>query len=110
MLFERATSLEKNFANTLGPEKIRRSQFFKANFDGFWQFSQKVLKIQKLYIPHWKALIFSSLEQERHGAWLTPKNRYATFNESRTVFTKKVVAGKWVRPRPMSLNLQIADN
>ena len=30
--------------------------FSEANFDGFGQFSQKVLKIQKFYIPHWKAL------------------------------------------------------
>ena len=59
----------------------------KQKLDGFWHFSQKVLKIQKLCIPNWKALIFSSLEQERHGAWLTPKNRYAPLNESRTVFT-----------------------
>ena len=46
-----------------------RSRFFKANFDGFWQFSQKVLKIQKLYIPHWKALIYSYYEPEGQGVW-----------------------------------------
>ena len=39
-----------------------RSRFFEENFDGFWSFSQKVSKIQKSYIPHWKALIFSFLE------------------------------------------------
>ena len=33
--------------------------FFEANFNGFWQFSQKVFKIQRSHIPHWKALIFS---------------------------------------------------
>ena len=50
--------------------------------------------LQRSYIPHWKALIFSSLEQERYGAWLTPKNRYAPLNESLTVFTQKGVADK----------------
>ena len=46
-----------------------RARFFKANFDGFWQFSQKVLKIQKLYIPHLKALIYSYYEPEGQGVW-----------------------------------------
>ena len=36
--------------------------FSEANFDGFGQFSQKVSKIQKRYIPHWKGLIFSFWE------------------------------------------------
>ena len=52
-----------------GQKRSARSRFFKANFDGFWQFSQKVLKIQKLYIPHLKALIYSYYEPEGQGVW-----------------------------------------
>ena len=50
-------------AHVHSQEKVlARSQFFEANFDSFGQFSQKVSKIQKSYIPHWKALIFAFLE------------------------------------------------
>ena len=53
-------------------EKIpARSRFFDAKFDGFLQFSQKLLKIQKLYIPQLKALISSSLEPEGQGRGLS---------------------------------------
>ena len=48
-----------------------QSRFFEANFDGFWQFSQNVLKIQKLHTPHLKALIYSSLEPEGQGRGLS---------------------------------------
>ena len=68
--------------------------FSEANFDGFGQFSQKVLKIQKFYIPHWKALVSSFQKLYQHRVWLPPKNRYAPLNESLTVFTQKGVADK----------------
>ena len=71
-----------------------RSQFFEANFDGFWQFSQKISKIQKLYIPCWKALVSSFQKLYQHRVWLPQKNRYAPLNESRTVSTQKGVADK----------------
>ena len=73
---------------------LARSRFFEANFDGFGQFSQKVLKIQKFYIPHWKALVSSFQKLYQHRVWLPPKNRYAPLNESLTVFTQKGVADK----------------
>ena len=73
---------------------LARSRFFEANFDGFWQFSQKVFKIQKFYIPCWKALVFSFQKLYQHRVWLPPKNRYAPLNESRTVSTQKGVADK----------------
>ena len=59
-----------------------RSRFFEENFDGFWSFSQKVSKIQKSYIPLWKALISSSLEQERLGVWLLKQSSHAHLNET----------------------------
>ena len=52
-----------------GQKRSDRARFLKANFDGFWPFSQKVLKIQKLYIPHLKALIYSYYEPEGQGVW-----------------------------------------
>ena len=55
-------------------EKVpARSRFFDAKFGGFLSFSQKLLKIQKLYIPHLKALISSFLEIRSHRAWLAKK-------------------------------------
>ena len=58
-------------------EKIpARSRFFDAKFDGFWLFSQKVLRIQKRYIPHLKALISSFYEPEAQGTW--PAHMMAT--------------------------------
>ena len=68
--------------------------FLDANFDGFGQFSQKVLKIQKFYIPHWKALVSSFQKLYQHRVWLPKKNRYAPLNESLTVFTQKGVVDK----------------
>ena len=58
-------------------EKVpARSRFFDAKFDGFWLFSQKVLRIQKRYIPHLKALISSFYEPEAQGTW--PAHMMAT--------------------------------
>ena len=73
------------------PRVSGQSRFFEANFDGFWQFSQKVFKVQKFYIPCWKALVSSFQKLYQHRVWLSPKNRYAPFNESQT---KKSVADK----------------
>ena len=53
-----------------------RSRFFNAKFDGFWQLSQKVLKLQKSFIYHLKALIFSSLEVQRQSP--RPPNKAST--------------------------------
>ena len=58
-------------------EKVSaRSRFFDTKFDGFWQFYQKVLKLLKSFIPHFKALIFSSLELQVQRA--RPPNKAST--------------------------------
>ena len=69
-----------------------RSRFFKANFDGFGQFSQKVLRIQKCYIPHWKALISSIQNLYRKGVWPLQQSSYAHLIENDRVLLK----GAWL--------------
>ena len=85
-----------------------RSRFFEENFDGFSSFSQKVCKIQKSYIPLWKALISSSLEQERLGVWLLKQSSHAHLNETWSFFTQRGVVDLLEEPRPISLTLQRA--
>ena len=68
-----------------------RSRFFESNFDGFGQFSQKVLRIQKCYIPHWKALISSIQNLYRKGVWPLQQSSYAHLIENDQVLLK----GAW---------------
>ena len=84
---------------------IVRSRFFNAKFDSFWQLSQKVLKLLKSFIPHLKALIFSSLELQ--GQRARPPNRAAApFEVKLDHFQLQGRGGSVWRPSPLSLELQ----
>ena len=75
------------------------------NSTGFLQFSEKLLKIQKHYIPHLKALISSSLEPEGQ---VIPYDSQNPLIETQTFFTQRGVADLFGGPRPLSLGLQKA--
>ena len=63
----------------------------KQNFDGFCLIVPKVLGLGTMLIPHFKALIFSSLElQEQHC-------KYLQWNSSGTTLEKLYFFGKYSR-------------
>ena len=90
MIILRLPRSKKRLKIQWGQKRSDRSRFFKANFDGFWQFSQKVLKIQKHYIPHLKALIYSYYEPEGQGRGLSHITARTLLVKLRCNLTEKV--------------------
>ena len=56
----------ENFLRYTGARKDPPS---KQNFDGLCPISLEPLVVQKSYVPHWKALLFSQYEPEGQGLW-----------------------------------------
>ena len=59
--------------HTLGKFNFHTPRFLEADFARFFQFSVKLLEIQKCGLPHWKALIFSYFWPAVEWAWLSYK-------------------------------------
>ena len=74
----------------------RKYPYGKQKFGDFCQISLESKLLQKIYIPHWKALISSIQNLYRKGVWPLQQSSYAHLIENDQVLLKGVwwICGK----------------